>query len=75
SDIEAVGPTENGTAAASAGEAASDGHTQEALRTNGAAVEGELPEAVAERLASLDVATMTPIEAMNALAELQDRLD
>ncbi|MEF8829616.1 MAG: DNA mismatch repair protein MutS [Haloarcula sp.] len=75
SDIEAVGPTENGTAAASASEAASDGHTQETLRTNGAAVEGELPESVAERLASLDVATMTPIEAMNALAELQDRLD
>jgi len=68
-------PTENGTAAASDGEATSDGHTQETLRTNGAAVEGELPESVAQQLASLDVATMTPIEAMNALADLQDRLE
>jgi hypothetical protein len=28
-----------------------------------------------ERLAELDVATMTPIEAMTELAELQDELD
>ncbi|MDT3434195.1 DNA mismatch repair protein MutS [Haloarcula sp. 1CSR25-25] len=72
---ETPGTAENGTAAASTGEAASGGHTQEALQANGAAVEGELPESVAEQLASLDVATMTPIEAMNALADLQDRLD
>ncbi|WP_336329610.1 DNA mismatch repair protein MutS [Haloarcula sp. CGMCC 1.2071] len=70
-----TGPTENGTAVASAGEGGADGHTQETLRTNGAAVEGELPESVAQQLASLDVATMTPIEAMNALADLQDRLE
>ncbi|EMA26208.1 DNA mismatch repair protein MutS [Haloarcula amylolytica] len=70
-----TGPTENGTAVASAGEGGADGHTQEALRTNGSASEAELPAAVAEQLASLDVATMTPIEAMNALADLQDRLE
>jgi len=34
-----------------------------------------LPESVAQQLASLDVATMTPIEAMNALADLQDRIE
>ncbi|MFB6222498.1 MAG: DNA mismatch repair protein MutS [Haloarcula sp.] len=72
---ETVGRTENGTAAASDGEATSDGHTQDAHRTNGAAVEEELPASVAQQLASLDVATMTPIEAMNALADLQDRLE
>ncbi|KAA9405521.1 DNA mismatch repair protein MutS [Haloarcula sp. CBA1131] len=70
-----TGPTENGTAVAPAGEGGADGHTQEALRTNGSASEAELPAAVAEQLASLDVATMTPIEAMNALADLQDRLE
>ena len=64
-----TGPAENGTTA-SGGEATADGH-REALRTNGR----ELPASVAEQLASLDVATMTPIEAMNALADLQDRLE
>ncbi|MFU1781320.1 DNA mismatch repair protein MutS [Haloarcula japonica] len=72
---ETTGPTENGTAAGSASEGGADGHTQETLRTNGATVGRELPESVAQQLASLDVATMTPIEAMNALAELQDRLE
>jgi DNA mismatch repair protein MutS len=71
---ETTGPSENGAAAASASEGTADGQS-EALRTNGAAVEGTLPESVAERLASLDVAMMTPIEAMNALADLQDRLE
>ncbi|MUV51588.1 DNA mismatch repair protein MutS [Haloarcula sp. CBA1122] len=70
-----TGPTENGTAVASAGEGGADGHTQEALRTNGSTPEAELPAGVAAQLASLDVATMTPIEAMNALADLQDRLE
>ncbi|KOX95221.1 DNA mismatch repair protein MutS [Haloarcula rubripromontorii] len=68
-----TGATENGTAAASADEGPADDYRQEMLRANGAA-EGELPESVAQQLASLDVATMTPIEAMNALADLQDRL-
>ncbi|NLV12834.1 DNA mismatch repair protein MutS [Haloarcula argentinensis] len=71
---ETAGPTENGTAA-STREGRADGHTQETLRTNGAAVEEEFPESVVQQLASLDVATMTPIEAMNVLAELQDRLE
>ncbi|AHB64658.1 DNA mismatch repair protein MutS [Haloarcula hispanica N601] len=70
-----IGPTENGTAVAPASEGGADGHTQEALRTNGSTPEAELPAGVAAQLASLDVATMTPIEAMNALADLQDRLE
>ncbi|WP_137683175.1 DNA mismatch repair protein MutS [Haloarcula mannanilytica] len=75
SETEATKPTGNGTEAPTASEGPADGHTQEKLRTNGAAVEGELPESVTQQLASLDVATMTPIEAMNALADLQDRLE
>ncbi|QCP92360.1 DNA mismatch repair protein MutS [Haloarcula marismortui] len=72
---ETTGPTENGAASAPAGEATSDDHAQEVFQTNGAAAEDELPESVAQQLASLDVATMTPIEAMNALADLQDRIE
>jgi len=72
--VETTGPTENGKAAASAGEGTVNGH-QKTVRTNGAAIEGEVPESVAQQLASLDVATMTPIEAMNVLADLQDRLE
>jgi len=50
--------------------AATNGQSAETVRTNG--VGGE---SVRERLAELDVATMTPIEAMNALADLQERVD
>jgi DNA mismatch repair protein MutS len=71
---ETTQPTENGTTAASADEGGVNGH-QETVRTNGAAIEEELSESVAQQLASLDVATMTPIEAMNALADLQDRIE
>ncbi|WP_424001330.1 DNA mismatch repair protein MutS [Haloarcula salina] len=53
--------------------AATNGQSAETVRANGAG--GEVPESVREHLAELDVATMTPIEAMNALADLQDRVD
>ncbi|MDS0220429.1 DNA mismatch repair protein MutS [Haloarcula sp. S1AR25-5A] len=72
---ETVSAEADGTAAGSAGEGSADGHAHETRRTNGADAEGQLPESVAQQLASLDVATMTPIEAMNALADLQDRLE
>ncbi|EMA08654.1 DNA mismatch repair protein MutS [Haloarcula vallismortis] len=78
SEVAGNGATaENGAMAengAAAGETATDGH-REARRTNGTEVEGEPPESVTAQLASLDVATMTPIEAMNALAALQDRVE
>jgi len=40
-----------------------------------AAGTAELPQSVRERLEAVDVATMTPLEAMNTLAELSDRLE
>ncbi|MFB6223343.1 MAG: DNA mismatch repair protein MutS [Haloarcula sp.] len=67
-------PNENGTDGQMRDTAG--GQTQEIVQTNGiSATTDGLSDEVRERLASLDVATMTPIEAMNALAELQDRLD
>mgnify|MGYP000235865534 FL=1 len=51
----------------------------ERLTSNGAAVETAPPNAdtasIRERLQDIDVATMTPIEAMNELAALTDELD
>jgi len=42
------------------------------LRANG---HGEMPADIRERLLSVDVATMTPLEALNTLAELQRDLE
>jgi DNA mismatch repair protein MutS len=36
---------------------------------------GDVPVEIRERLLEMDVATMTPLEALNALADLQRRLE
>jgi DNA mismatch repair protein MutS len=53
-----------------------NGHDNDAVRANGAETPSEdLPASARERLAEADVATMTPLEALNTLAELKRSLD
>ena len=51
---------------------ATDAVAGDHARTNG---HRELPASVRQRLSEMDVATMTPLEALNALAELQRELE
>jgi hypothetical protein len=70
-DTAGAKPAANGHAV---GDQASDG--EGVTRSDDEATAAvELPNTVRERLEAVDVATMTPLEAMNTLAELSDRLE
>jgi DNA mismatch repair protein MutS len=52
----------------------SNGHSQADVSTNGGSTAGDLPPSVRERLDAVDVATTTPMEALELLAELKGEL-
>jgi len=52
-----------------------NGHAEQSTAGGSGAATAVTDDPLRERLERLDVATMTPIEAMNALAELQDALE
>jgi len=68
-------PRTNGLAHEETGTGSSAGTDGESASARSDPLDGGVDGQIAAELAELDVATMTPLEALNALAELKDELD